>query len=416
MTPQDTRRRDTALPRHAAVLAGIPLSLLVLAASASAQHGARGPAAHLAAAPTRGRVVLLDSVRTVLQRGLAERAYPGAYAAVGDANGVLASVSVGHLDWAPTPRPDANTMWDLASLTKVIGTTTAIMQLWDAHKVALDAPVQRYLPEFTGPGKDKVTVRMLLTHSSGLPAWRPLYKEATSPAEAIEMVYHTPLDTTPGVRMVYSDLGGILLGKIVEHVSGQRLDRYLRQHVFGPLGMTSTMFNPPHRLIARIAPTERDPWRGRLIRGQVHDENAYFLGGVSGHAGLFSSGHDLARFAEMMLHHGVYHGVRIVSAAAVDTFTRVQDPALSNRALGWEVPDGDNSAGHRLSSRAFGHTGFTGTSIWMDPERNRFIILLTNRVDPTRQNTRIYGVRVALADAVAGVEDALGGTSAASSP
>ena len=155
---------------------------------------------------------------------------------------------------------------------------------------------------------------------------------------------------------------------------------------------------------------------GRLIRGEVHDENAYFLGGVSGHAGLFSSGHDLARFAQMMLRHGVYDGVRVVSAAAVDTFTRVQNPALSNRALGWEVPDGTNSAGHDLSAHAFGHTGFTGTSIWIDPERDRFIILLTNRVDPTRQNTRIFGVRTALADAVAGVEGALGSSAGASSP
>ena len=350
--------------------------------------------------------VVRDSMRAVLARGLADSAYPGAVAVVGTRHGIIATIAVGHQDWARSPRTDANTMWDLASLTKVIGTTTALMQLWDAHRVDLDAPVQRYLPEFVGPHKELVTVRHLLTHSSGLPAWRPLYKEATSPANAIALVYSTPLDTLPGVRMVYSDLGAMLLGKIVERVSGQPLDVYLHRHVFAPLGMGSTMFKPPARLLSRIAPTERDPWRGRLVHGDVHDENAYFLGGVSGHAGLFSTAADLSRFARMYLNGGRLGGVRIVSTAAVDTFTHVQDARLSNRALGWEVPNGTNSAGHRLSDRAFGHTGFTGTSIWIDPARDLFVILLTNRVDPTRDNPRLGPVRTALADAVATVVDA----------
>jgi CubicO group peptidase (beta-lactamase class C family) len=347
-----------------------------------------------------------DSTRAVLERGLADGAYPGAYAVVGSRSAVYASVGVGRLDWAASPTPDENTLWDLASLTKVVGTTTAAMQLWDARRIDLDAPVQRYLPEFTGQGKAQVTVRHLLTHSSGLPAWRPLYTEASTPTEAIALAIATPLDTLPGTRMLYSDLGVIILGQIVERLTGEPLDRYLEGHVFRPLGMRSTMYRPPGSLLSRIAPTEQDPWRGRLVRGEVHDENAYRLEGVSAHAGLFSSGRDLARFARMLLGHGELAGARIVSAAAVDTFTRVQDATLSNRALGWEVPNGTNSAGHRLSAHAFGHTGFTGTSIWVDPDRDLFVILLTNRVNPTRENRRIGAIRVQLADAVVAALDA----------
>lgn len=382
----------------------LPVMLLLLGATGCAsaqQRGGDGGTASAASPISSLRAAISDSVAGVLRRGLADSAYPGAYAIVGDSDAVFASLGVGHLDWAPSPTPDENTLWDLASLTKVIGTTTAVMQLWDRGLIKLDEPVQHYLPEFTGPHKELVTVRNLLTHSSGLPAWRPLYKEATSPAAALALVYTTPLDTLPGVRMVYSDLGAILLGKLVERVSGEPLDQYLAAHVFGPLGMASTRFRPPAAWLSRIAPTERDPWRGRLIRGEVHDENAYALGGVSGHAGLFSSAHDLARFAQMYLHRGELGGVRIVSAAAVDTFTHVQNMAFSNRALGWEVPNGTNSAGHLLSNRAFGHTGFTGTSIWIDPQQDLFIILLTNRVDPTRDNPREGPVRVHLADAVA---------------
>ena len=403
-TVEDTSRVVAAPRRTRSWVIGSLAALAMVAASARAQT----PTPHLADdAPSSA---VRDSMRAVLERGLAEKAYPGAIAVVGDRHEAIATVAVGHQDWAASPKVDEYTIWDLASLTKVIGTTTALMQLWADHRVDLDAPVQRYLPEFVGPHKELVTVRHLLTHSSGLPGWRPLYKEATSPAEALRLLYQTPLDTLPGVRMVYSDLGAMLLGKIVERVSGEPLDVYLRRHVFAPLGMTSTMFKPPKRLLPRIAPTERDPWRGRLVHGEVHDENAYFLGGVSGHAGLFSDAADLSRFARMYLEGGQLDGARIVTPAAIDTFTRVQDSALSNRALGWEVPNGSNSAGHEMSNRAFGHTGFTGTSIWIDPARDLFVILLTNRVDPTRDNPRLGPVRVQLADAVVSVIDAHGPT------
>jgi CubicO group peptidase (beta-lactamase class C family) len=386
--------------RRASLIGVLPL----LAACATARQG---PA--LGATPSPSAIA--DSVRAVLLRGLADSAYPGAYAVVGSSKDIYASIGVGHLDWATSPVPDENTMWDMASLSKVIGTTTAAMQLWEQGRLNLEAPVQKYIPEFTGKNKELVTVRNLLTHSSGLPAWRPLYKEARTPEEAVQLVFTTPLDTLPNVRMVYSDLGIITLGKIIERISGESLDGYLSLHVFGPLGMKSTMYRPPAWMRQRIAPTERDPWRGRLVYGEVHDENSYALGGVAGHAGLFSTGHDLAIFAQMYLNAGVYDSVRIVSETAVKTFTQVQDSTLSNRALGWEVPSGTNSAGRLLSKHAFGHTGFTGTSIWMDPDRDLFVILLTNRVDPSRESRGIYAVRPALADAVAEAQDASMGRS-----
>jgi len=354
---------------------------------------------------TRTVAILRDTVRALLDRARADSAFPGAFVVVGNRDSVLASYGVGSLDWRPSPTPDANTLWDMASLTKAVGMTSAMMLLTEAGKVDLDAPVQRYLGEFRGPNKERVTVRHLLTHSSGLPAWRPLYKETMNPDEARALAVATALDTLPGIRMVYSDLGAIILGQIVERVSGERLDQYLARHVFGPLGMTSTQYRPGADLLPRIAPTEFDPWRQRQLRGEVHDENAFSLGGISAHAGLFSSGHDVARLTRMYLNGGTLDGVRFVSPETIRRFTTVQDSALSNRALGWETPNGVNSAGRLMKRPAFGHTGFTGTSIWIDPARDLFIVLLTNRVNPTRQNLRIGGVRTALADAVVRVMD-----------
>ena len=348
---------------------------------------------------------LRDSVRSVLDAARADSAFPGAIAVIGNRDSIMVEYGVGSLDWKPSPRPDENTLWDMASLTKVVGMTTAMMQLTEAGKVDLDAPVQRYVPEFRGPNKDRVTVRHLLTHSSGLPAWRPLYKETTTPEEARALAIATALDTLPGVRMVYSDLGAIILGVLVERVSGERLEDYLARHVFGPLQMQSTEYRPGAALLPRVAPTEYDPWRQRQIHGEVHDENAFSLGGVSAHAGLFSSANDVARLCRMYLDGGALDGVRIVRPETIHRFTTVQDSTLSNRALGWETPNGTNSAGHLLKRPAFGHTGFTGTSIWIDPSRDLFIVLLTNRVNPTRMNLRISGVRTRLADAVVGILD-----------
>jgi CubicO group peptidase (beta-lactamase class C family) len=361
------------------------------------------PPASTALAQARGPDLqkLRDTVGVILDAGVRDSAFPGAIAVIGTRERVLVERAAGHLDWAPSPAPNDSTLWDMASLTKVTALTTAMMQIWEQGKVDLDAPVQRYLPEFQGPLKERVTVRQLLTHSSGLPGWRPLYLEGPTPDSILKLIYALPLDTAPGTRMVYSDLGAILLGQIVVRLTGEPFDQYVHDRVFQPLGMNDTRFRPPQETWNRVAPTEVDTaWRKRQMRGEVHDENAYALGGVSSHAGLFSSARDMARFARMLLGGGELDGVRVVRPETIAKFTTLQNAKLSNRALGWEKPNGRNSAGHRLSRRAFGHTGFTGTSIWVDPAHDVFIVLLTNRVNPTRARTGIYQVRTDLADAV----------------
>lgn len=384
---------------------------------------------------------ITDSVRAVLARGLADSAYPAAYAVVGTSRGVYASMGVGALEPMPLPaRNTANdsaygasngsrantpymiasqpvsdsTVWDLASLTKVIATTSAVLQLVADRRVLLDAPVSLYLPRWTAAGAGSVTVRQLLTHSAGLPAWRPLYKEAWSAEEAMAQIYATSPDTSPGVRYVYSDIGFILLGELVAGMSGLPLDSYVLANVFLPLGMRETRFLPSAMWQSRTASTEIDPWRQRQLRGEVHDENSFQLGAVAGHAGLFSTARDLTRFAQALLLSGwgdaLFDAPRLMvrgSGLAVfeDTTLRafVQRQSVvagSHRALGWETPTGTNSAGRRLSSSAFGHTGFTGTSLWIDPAQDLFVLLLTNRVNPTRQRQGIARVRSGLAEAV----------------
>jgi CubicO group peptidase (beta-lactamase class C family) len=372
---------------------------VVLVASCSR---ARATGFAAAAAPAWS-VPAADSIGAILRAGVRDSAFPGAIAVVGNASGVLFTSTAGQIDWAPSQAPSDRTLWDMASLTKVIGLTTAMMLLVEAGQVDLESPVQRYIAEFQGRGKDAVTVRHLLTHSSGLPAWRPLYKEAEGPAAALALAIATPLDTTPGLRMVYSDLGAIILGELVVRVSGQPFDAFLRDRVFGPLGMRETMFRPSPSLRERIAPTEVDPWRQRHLRGEVHDENAFALGGVSAHAGLFSTARDLTMIARMFLGGGMLDGIRFLSTATIDRFTAVQDTVLSHRALGWETPNGTNSAGRLMSRRSFGHTGFTGTSFWVDRDRGVFVILLTNRVNPTRERRQIGAIRIAVSDAVMGM-------------
>jgi CubicO group peptidase (beta-lactamase class C family) len=345
------------------------------------------------------RTALRDTLQAILDRGVVDSAFPGAIAVIGNHDGPIATVSAGHLDWAPSPVPNDRTLWDLASLTKVVGMTSGMMQLVEQGKVQLDAPVQRYLPEWRGPNKDRVTVRDLITHRSGLPAFKTYYKLNVSADSTLKLFMATPLDTVPGVRMVYSDIGAILLGKIIERVSGQSLDQYLKQHVFQPLGMLDTQYRPDSSLLAHIAPTERDPWRGRLVHGEVHDENAYALGGVSAHAGLFSTAHDLSRLAQAYLNAGVIDGGRLASAATIRQFTTVQDSGFSSRALGWDTPSDRSSAGHYILRPGFGHTGFTGTSLWIAPQHDLYVLLLTNRVNPTREHNGIGRVRVQVADA-----------------
>ena len=345
---------------------------------------------------------LRDSIESVLRVARADSAFPGAYALVGDSRGVLAEFGVGHIDWKRSPRPTERTLWDLASLTKVIGTTTALAQLIEQGRVQVDSPVQHYVPDWRGPGKERVTVRMLLTHTSGLPAFEPYDHVTHRPDSIATLLFETPLQFTPGDTMVYSDIGAFMMGQVIEHVSHETIDVYFQHHIFGPLKMHDTRYNPPRTQWWRVAPTEFDSLRGGLVRGKVHDERAYYLGGVAAHAGLFSTAADLSRFARMLLNGGELDGVRILRPETVARFTTYADSGRSNRALGWEKAPA-SWAGDLMSSRAFGHTGFTGTSIAIDPEAGIYVILLSNRVNPTRANPRIPAVRRRLANAVMSV-------------
>ncbi|MDQ6885780.1 MAG: serine hydrolase [Gemmatimonadota bacterium] len=352
----------------------------------------------------------LRTIDHVLNRGIKAGGFPGAAVVVGRKGAAVWEKGFGTLDWSRDTRVSPKqTIYDLASLTKVVGTTTAIMVLFDEGKVALDSSVQSYLPAFQGEGKDRVTVRQLLEHRSGLPADRDLWRMAHSPEEARRAVLETPLVCRPGDCFIYSDLGAATLGMLVEAVSGEGLDQFLAERVFTPLGMTNTFFRPADSLKARIAPTELTPPRGYPLRGEVHDENAYALGGVSGHAGLFSTVSDLSIFAQMMLNGGSYNGTRIISDSTVRIFIR---RAAGNRALGWAVADGTGGSGRYLSESAYGHTGYTGTSLWIDPDREMFVILLTNRVHAARAQRPakvISDIRADLADAAAlAVTDAPG--------
>jgi len=325
----------------------------------------------------------LAAIERVVERGIKAGGYPGASVIVGRKGAAVFEKGFGRLSWSETSTPvDAQrTIYDIASLSKVVGTTTAIMILYDEKKIGLDDPVVNYLPTFGGGDKDKVTIRELLTHTSGLPAGRDIWRIAQTPLEARALVLSTPLEGRPGAQYIYSDLGADVLGLLVEVVSGEPLDKFLTRRVFEPLGMNETMYRPADSLKYRIAPTEVTPPRGYPLRGEVHDENAYALGGVAGHAGLFSTAADLSVFAQMMLNGGEYNGVQIVSKPTVDLFV---SRAFGHRALGWDTAEGDYGSGRYLGPTAYGHTGFTGTSMWIDPEREMFVILLTNRVHAAR--------------------------------
>lgn len=344
---------------------------------------------------TTGSLARLDPLTTMLDSAIGARAATGGVVAV-SWRGSRFIYGTGRLALDDPRRPDGHSVYDLASLTKVIATTTLAMQAVEEGRLDLDQPVQRYLPQFRGPGKERVTVRHLLTHSSGLRADSPLWRQTPNADSALRFVNHLPLDTVPGARMVYSDMGAIVLGEVVERVLGGRLDRLAQSRIFAPLGMTSTRFRPPPSWIPRIAATEYDTaWRKRIVRGEVHDEKSAWLGGVAGHAGLFGSALDLLTFGEWLL------GRVTSNAGRAAEFVRRQElPPGSTRALGWDTPAPGSSAGTLLDPGSFGHTGFTGTSLWIDPSRDLVIVLLTNRVNPTRNNPRISPLRIAIADRV----------------
>ena len=325
----------------------------------------------------------LGAIERVIERGIKAGGYPGAAVIVGRKGAAVFEKGFGRLSWSSSSTPvDAQrTIYDVASLSKVVGTTTAIMILYDEKKIGLDDPVVNYIPTFGGGDKDRVTIRQLLTHTSGLPAGRDIWRIAQTPLEARALVLNTNLEGRPGAQYIYSDLGADVLGLLVEVVAGEPLDKFLARRVFEPLGMNETFYRPADSLRYRIAPTEVTPPRGYPLRGEVHDENAYALGGVAGHAGLFSTAADLSVFAQMMLNGGEYNGVQIISKPTVELFT---SRSFGHRALGWDTAEGDYGSGRYLGPTAYGHTGFTGTSMWIDPEREMFVILLTNRVHAAR--------------------------------
>lgn len=367
----------------------LPLLALALSTAlfgpAGAPPGAAGVTGRRPAAPVDGHARIphvspesvgmsasrLARIDEVVRRGISAGGFPGAAVIVGRRGAIVWERGYGTLDWQSGVSVDAErTMYDVASLTKVVATTAASMVLADRGQLHLDEPVVRYLPAFNGGSKGAVTIRDLLMHQSGLPAGRILSRKGAGPASARRIALTTPLVRPPGTRSEYSDVGLDVVGFVIERITREPLDKYVRRAVYTPLGMSSTMFRPGPTLRPRIAPTT-----GETARGEVHDRNARALGGVSGHAGLFATAGDLAVFAQVMLDGGVAGSTRVFSDSTVQTFTL---PGPGWRGLGWETCSGGGSCGRYLSPRAFGHTGFTGTSMWIDPERDLFVIVLTN--------------------------------------
>ncbi len=348
----------------------------------------------------------LDSVRTMMQQAVLDSVFPGAVLLIARRGHIVLHEAFGKFGYGKFDKAmPADAIFDMASLTKVVAATTACMLLYERSLLSLQAPVQSYFPDFTGKGKDQITIKHLLTHSSGLPAYKKYFLENKTPAEILAAILQEELVYAPGTQTVYSDLGIILLGKIFERISQKKLEKFCRKEIFKPLRMQHTRYHPPAKWRKHIPPTEQETWpagkRGEFVHGAVHDENAFALGGVSAHAGLFSTAGDLAIFMQMLLHGGAYGSSRLLQRETVALFTQRQElPPGSSRALGWDTPDGKNSAGTLMSSSAFGHTGFTGTSLWADPAQGLFVILLSNRVHPTRENKRILSFRARLHDVV----------------
>ena len=338
----------------------------------------------------------LDSIVTA---AIADSVAPGAALAVGRHGRLVVQRGHGLLDWDGPVAADSTTLYDVASLTKVVATTTAAMILEEEGRLVLDSAVRFYLPELDAPDKRAITVRMLLTHRGGLEAYAPLHRTVSGRRAYLWEINRRPLRGVPGAQTVYSDWDMVLLGLIIERITQTSLDVFVEQRVFGPLGMRDTRFMPDAERRARAAPTAVDGPRGGLLRGIVHDGNAWGIGGVSGHAGLFSTARDLAIFAQMLLDGGRYDTVRIVRASTVARWTSPQAVDAS-RALGWDTPAPRSSAGRHFSPRSFGHTGFTGTSLWIDPERGLFVVLLANRVHSRGASERHTTLRRNVADAV----------------
>jgi CubicO group peptidase (beta-lactamase class C family) len=391
---------------------------LSLAATLSASSPASDTTLRGAAAPARDVVHARHDLSSPSAAGMSDAAlrraeeavwseihrgsFPGAALAVGRWGHVVLEQGLGRTGTLPgDPRVDPDrTVYDLASLTKVVGTTTAVMLLVEDGRMNLDDPVHAYLPEYRGDGKHAVTVRHLLTHTSGLPDWANL----TGPTErdVLAAALRVPLQNAPGMRVRYTDVGFVILWAAAERAAGEPLYRLLDRRVFGPLEMHSTSFVMGEGC-HRCAGTARS--QGAAFQGRVHDPIARRMNGITGNAGLFSTAHDMARFAAMMANGGSLDGVRVLRESTVREFTRRQ-PGSGTRALGWDTPGepGTGAAGSRVSARSYGHTGFTGTSMWIDPDRGTWVVLLANRTYVDGPN-RMQALRRTLHDRVSDSAD-----------
>jgi serine-type D-Ala-D-Ala carboxypeptidase len=346
----------------------------------------------------------------ILQEAIAERAFPSASVAIAVEGRLVALKGFGQFTYESTStRVDPATLFDLASLTKVVATTAMAMLLYQRGLLDLDAPVAAIVPEFVrdagrDPRRRTVTFRMLLAHSSGLPAYEKLYLNARTREELLQDAFLVPLAADPGSRAVYSDIGFIVLGVALERLADESVDRFCQREIFAPLGMTHTAFNPPSEMRAEIPPAADDEtFRHRIIQGEVQDENASVLGGVAGPAGVFSTAADLAQFA-----HAMISPTALIRAETVALFTRRESaPPGTSRGLGWDTPSAPSQSGKHFGPRSFGHLGYTGTSLWIDPDRQLSITLLTNRTWPDCSNHAIKEVRPRFHDAVI---EALGAT------
>jgi CubicO group peptidase (beta-lactamase class C family) len=345
----------------------------------------------------------------VLEKAIAARAFPGCSLAVALHGELIAHKALGRFTYDPaSPEVSAASILDLASLTKVVATTTMAMILYERGLLDLEAPVSAIVPEFAGalendnndPRRREVTLRMLLAHSSGLPAYEKLFLRAKKREDLLQAVFTTPLTAAPGARAEYSDIGFIILGVVLERLADESLATFCQREIFGPLGMTHTTFNPTPALKDSIPPTADDrTFRHRIIQGEVQDENASILGGVAPHAGLFSTAEDLAIFAHAMLN----GGHPILRSTTIELFSRRESaPEGTSRALGWDTPSLPlpSQSGKYFSPGSFGHLGYTGTSLWIDPDRQLSVTLLTNRTWPDGTNQAIKQVRPTFHDAV----------------
>ncbi|MCO6455113.1 MAG: serine hydrolase [Pirellulaceae bacterium] len=324
----------------------------------------------------------LDEIDRVVEQGIARGNLPGCVVLVGRQGKIVFWRAYGHRQLQPSPLPmTPDTLFDLASLTKPIATATSVMRLIQSGQLTLDDRVATHLPDFGQAGKDKITVRQLLTHQSGLLADNSLADYAQGRDAAWQRINALGLRAEPGTEFIYSDVGYIVLGELIARLSGQDLHEFSRQAIFQPLGMSDTGFLPDSERASRAATTEQRD--GRWMRGQVHDPRAHRLGGVAGHAGLFSTAADLARYAQMLLDGGRYAGVRVLDEATVELMRRPVPVPGGLRGLGWDIQTGYSSnRGDLFSAQAFGHGGFTGTSLWIDPQLKMFVVFLSNRVHP----------------------------------